>query len=667
MTRPAPDPAARAADLREQIRLHDRRYYVENAPIISDADYDRLMKELEALEAAHPELATPDSPTQRVGGQPLKEFPAVRHELPMLSIANTYSVEELREFAARVARLLPGESVEYMVEPKVDGLAVSLLYENGLLTRGATRGDGETGEDVTHNIRTIRAIPLRLEANPPPARLEARGEVYMPFEAFRACNAAREEAGEGQFANPRNAAAGSLKLLDPRITARRGLRFFAYAVGVCEGLAFATQFDTLAAFERMGLPVNPNRMLCRSMDEVIALTREWDTLRRRQDYPWDGMVVKVNALDQQRRLGATAKAPRGMTAFKFPPDEAVTRLLRVDVQVGKTGVLTPVARFEPVLLAGSTVSNATLHNFEEIARKDIRVGDEVVIEKAGEIIPQVVSVKVRHGSEPIRPPSACPSCGSPAERDAGGVYWRCGYPLCPAQARQRVLYFGARAAMDIEGLGPALVDQLVDRGLVRDPADLFTLTVDQLEALERMGRKSAENLCAAIAAAKSRDLNRLITALGIRQVGVRAAEVLARRFGDMDALAAATVEELLQVEDIGEITARGIRAFFDRPESRRVIEKLRAAGVNMKCLVPRSASGGPLEGQTVVVTGALRRYTRQQIEERIVALGGKPASSVSRKTSLVVAGADAGSKLAKARELGVRVVDEEEFERLIGG
>ena len=667
MTKPASDPAARAAQLREEIRLHDRKYYVENAPVISDHDYDLLMKELERIEAEHPGLATPDSPTKRVSGEPLKEFATVRHEMPMRSIANTYSTEELREFDARVAKLLPGESVEYVAEPKIDGLAISLLYEKGVLVRAATRGDGEVGEDVTQNIRTIRAIPLRLKADPAPARLEVRGEVYMSFDAFRACNAEREEAGEPQFANPRNAAAGSLKLLDSRITARRGLRFFAYSVGVHEGLEFTTQYDTLAAFDRMGLPVNPNRTLCRTIDEVVALTQKWDALRRTQEYPWDGMVIKVNSLDQQRRLGSTAKAPRGLTAFKFQPDEAVTRLLRVDVQVGKTGVLTPVARLAPVKLAGTTVSNATLHNFEEIARKDIRVDDEVVVEKAGEIIPQVVSVKVRHGSEAIRPPSTCPACGGPAEKDAAGVYWRCVYPLCPAQVKQRILYFGARPAMDIEGMGPAIVDQLVDKDLVKDVADLYALTPAQVANLERMGEKSAENLCAAIQASKARDLNRLITALGIRQVGTRAAEILARYFGTMDSLAAATVDDLMKAEEVGEITAQCIRGFFARPETLKVLDKLRAAGVNMKSLAARPAAGGALQGKTVVVTGTLTKYSRQEIEEKITSLGGKPASSVSRKTSFVVAGEAAGSKLAKAKELGVQILTEDEFDRLVGG
>lgn len=486
----------------------------------------------------------------------------------------------------------------------------------------------------------------------------------MSFDSFRRCNAEREEAGEPQFANPRNAAAGSLKLLDPRITARRGLLFFAYAVGVQEGIAFDTQWGLLESLARFGFPVNPHRKLCAGIDEVIALTGEWDALRHTQAYQWDGMVVKVNSLDQQRRLGATAKAPRGLTAFKFAPDQEVTKLLVVDWQVGKTGVLTPVARLAPVKLAGTTVSNATLHNIKEIEKKGIRVGDEVVIEKAGEIIPQVVSVKAQHGKGPIQPPSKCPACGGPVEQDAGGVYVRCKYPLCPAQVKQRILYFAGRHAMDIEGLGPALADQLVDGGLVKGIADLYSLTVEQLAALGRMGEKSAQNVHDAIQQSKSRDLNRLITALGIRQVGTRAAEVLARRFGSMDALSQAGLNDLTQVEDVGEITAGLIVEFFARQETKEVLARLAQAGVNMKSLAPRPAAGGPLEGKSVVVTGLLKNYTRQQIEEKIAALGGKPSGSVSRKTAFVVAGEEAGSKLDKARELGVKVISEEEFEAM---
>ena len=660
------DALQRVRALRDLIRYHDRKYYVENAPEISDHEYDLLMKEIEELEAKHPDLITPDSPTQRIGGEPLKKFATVRHDLPMMSISNTYSANELREFDARVRKLLPCERIEYVAEPKIDGVAVSLLYERGVLTRGATRGDGVTGEDVTANARAIKAIPLRLTAGRPPAALEVRGEVYMPFNAFRNCNREREESGEPQFANPRNATAGSLKLLDSRITARRGLLFFAYAVGACEGISFDTQFGLLESLAAMGLPVNPKRELCRSIDEVIVLTEEWNARREGLPYQWDGMVVKVDSLDQQRRLGATSKAPRGMVAFKFPPAEAVTRLLCVDVQVGKTGVLTPVARLRPVKLAGTTVQNATLHNFDEVARKDVRVGDEVLIEKAGEIIPQVVSVKKRRGKEPILPPKECPVCGSAAAKDPGGVYYRCTYPLCMAQVKQRVIYFASRGAMDIEGMGPALVEQIVDKGLVKDVADICALKSEQLAALERMGRKSAENLLRAIEDSKNRDLSRLITALGVRHVGTRGAELLARHFGNMDDLMVADEATLASIPEFGEITGRSIVEFFTRPETRKVIEKLKKAGVNMKSLRAAAQKSGPLDGMTLVVTGTLKNYARQEIEGKIRSLGGRAASSVSKKTNYVVAGESPGSKLDKARALGVPVLSEEEFERFTG-
>lgn len=663
-----PDPARRAAELRERIRHHDRRYYVEAAPEISDREYDLLLKELEELEAAHPELVTPDSPTQRVGGEPLQEFKPVRHSVPMRSIAKAFSVNDLIAFDKRVRQDLAKAGikgkVEFVAEPKVDGVAVSLRYEQGRLVLAATRGDGAVGDDITRNVRTIRCIPLELETKAPPAVLEVRGEVYMSFKAFQRSNVEREEAGEPPFANPRNATAGSLKLLDSRIAARRGLQFFAYAVGELDGLAFKTQWEALTAFRNFGLPVNPHRQLCDSIEGVIALTKEWDALRLKLTYQWDGMVIKVNDLAQQERLGTTAKAPVGMIAFKFEPEEAVTTLERVDVQVGKTGVLTPVARLTPVKLAGTTVSNATLHNFDEIARKNVRLGDEVVIEKAGEIIPQVVSVKVAHGGAEIRPPEKCPECASPVEKDPEGVYYRCTYALCPAQLKQRVRYFAHRSAMDIEGLGPALIDQLVDLGLVKDVADLYALGCEKIQELERMGEKSAQNVCRAIEESKGRDLNRLLTALGVRHVGAALAETLARHFGTMDALMQAGEEEFLRVPDVGEITARHIAEFFRRPETQAVLAKLKQAGVNMKSLraAPR---GGPLAGKTVVVTGTLQHYSREQIEEKVRALGGKAAGSVSRKTDFLVAGDAAGSKLDKARQLGVKVVSEDEFDRMV--
>ena len=674
--KPAPDTAKQIDDLRETIRRHNRKYYVESVPDISDHEYDMLLKELEALEAAHPDLVTPDSPTQRVGGEPLKEFATVEHAVPMMSISNTYSEDELREFEERLKRLLPGEKTEYVAEPKIDGVAISLRYDAGRLARGATRGDGRRGEDVTANVRTIRAIPLKLAMSDPPHTIEVRGEVYMSFESFQRCNLDREEAGEPQFANPRNATAGSLKLLDPRVTAKRGLLFFAYATGALEGIAFETQADLLDTLGRAGLPVNPRRHLCKSIEEVIALVDEWSALRGSLGYQWDGMVVKVNSLDQQRRLGATSKAPRGLVAFKFQPEEAVTTLKQVDWQVGKTGVLTPVARLEPVHLAGTTVSNATLHNFGEVQRKAIRVGDEVTIEKAGDIIPQVVSVHASHGGAAISVPEKCPVCDSPVGKDPDrkegskvkpGVYYRCQYALCPAQVKQRIIYFASRGAMDIEGLGPALVEQLVDKGLVKDVADLYTLGEGPVAELERMGEKSAENLVSALGASKARGMARVVAALGIRQVGTHAAQILAEHFRDIDAVMATDVETLAGIHEIGDITAQNIIDFFATPETRAVIEKLKANGVELESTAPPRPEGGPLDGKTVVVTGTLKNYSRQGIQDRIRELGGRPSGSVSKKTDYVLAGDSPGSKLAKAEKFGVPVISEEEFEKLAAG
>ena len=651
-------------DLRERIRYHDHKYYVESSPEISDHDYDLLMKKLEALEAQHPDLVTNDSPTQRVGAEPLEEFATVEHAVPMMSISNTYSKQELDEFDARVHKLLPGEDVAYVAEPKIDGVAISLRYEGGLLVQAATRGDGRRGENVTANARTIRAIPLHLATKNPPAVLEVRGEVYMPFPAFQRCNREREEAGEPQFANPRNATAGSLKLLDSRITARRGLLFFAYATGQVEGVTFKTQSELLDTLAAMGLPVNPQRKRCASVKEVIKLIAAWSELRGSLDYQWDGMVVKVDSLDQQRRLGATSKAPRGMVAYKFAPEQAVTELLAVDWQVGKTGVLTPVARLKPVLLAGTTVQNATLHNYDEIVRKNIRIGDEVLIEKAGDIIPQVTSVNRQHGKEAIQPPAACPACSHSVEKDPEGVYYRCTYPFCSAQVKRRILYFASRPAMDIEGLGPALVEQLVDKELVKDIADLYTLKSEELAALERMGKKSADNLCRAIEESKKQDLSRVITALGMRQVGVHAAGLLAAYFRTMDKLMEVGTEKLATIHEIGPITAANIVAFFAESETKNILDKLKAAGVNMESSAAASQEAGPLQGKTIVVTGTLKNYTRSEIEEKIRSLGGRAASSVSKKTDFLIAGESAGSKLAKAQKLGIPILNEEEFNKL---
>jgi len=661
------DPAEVIRGLREEIRRHNHLYYVEARPEISDREYDRLYQRLVDLERAHPELVTPDSPTQRVGAEPVSEFAQVPHRVPMLSMDNTYSAEEVREFDARLRRLLPGEEIEYVVEIKIDGVALSLRYEDGLLVQGLTRGNGRVGEDITANVRTIAQVPLRLRWTPAPV-FEVRGEVYMSRLAFARVNEQREADGEPPFANPRNATAGSLKLLDPRITARRPLRLFCYATGEVQGVTFATHTEMLGALVRAGLPVNTHWTLCRTLDEVLDACRRFEDLRDDLDYQIDGAVIKVNDLAQRERAGATSKAPRWMIAYKFEPDRAETILRSVEAQVGKSGVLTPVAHLDPVELSGTVVRHATLHNYDEIARKDIRVGDRVLIEKAGEIIPQVVEVlheKRPKGAAAIAPPSACPACGGEVRKDEGGVFWRCTYPLCPAQAKQQIRHFASRIGMDIEGLGPALIDQLVDRGLVKDVADLYYLDRKTLTGLERMGERSADNLVRAIAESKGRGVRALIAALGIRHVGARAAEILAEHYGNMDALAAADEKDLAEIHEIGEVMARSIVDFFANPRTREVIAKLKKAGVRMAAKA-RPLAAQALAGMRVVVTGTLEHYTRQQAEEAIQRHGGRPASSVSAKTDLVVVGDSPGSKYEKARALGVPTVDEAEFRRLIG-
>jgi len=661
------DPAQVIERLREEIRRHNHLYYVEAHPEISDREYDRLYQRLVDLERAHPELVTPDSPTQRVGAEPVSEFVQVPHRVPMLSMDNTYSAEEVREFDARLRRLLPGEEVEYVVEIKIDGVAVSLRYEDGLLVQGLTRGNGRVGEDITANVRTIGQVPLRLRWTPGPV-FEVRGEVYMSRRGFVRVNEQREAEGEPLFANPRNATAGSLKLLDPRITARRPLRLFCYDVGEVVGASFATHAEVLAALARTGLPVNEHWTLCRTLDEVLAACTRLESLRDDLDYQVDGAVIKVNDLAQRERLGATSKAPRWMIAYKFEPERAETTLRSVEAQVGKSGVLTPVAHLDPVELSCTTVRNATLHNYDEIARKNIRVGDRVLIEKAGEIIPQVVEVlrdKRPPDAKKISPPTACPACGGEVKKDEGGVFWRCTYPLCPAQTKQQIRHFAGRGGMDIEGLGPAVIDQLVDRGLVKDVADLYHLDRETLVSLERMAAKSADNLVRAVAESRNRGLRALIAALGIRHVGARAAEILAEHYGSLDALAAADEKDLAQIHEIGEVMARSIVDFFANPRTKRVIARLKKAGVRMsEHARPRTERA--LEGMRVVVTGTLEHYTRKEIEEVILRHGGRPASSVSAKTDLVVVGDSPGSKYERARALGVRIVDEAQFRRLTG-
>lgn len=673
MTKPK-SPAEEIEELRELIRYHDYKYYVEANPEISDYEYDQLMRRLIELERQHPELVTPDSPTQRVGGEPTEGFPQVRHEVPMLSIDNTYSFEELREFDRRITRWLDGEPHRYVAEPKIDGVGVSLRYERGVLLRGATRGDGRVGDDITANLKTVRGVPLRLhrppDGEPWPEVLEARGEVFMPISEFERVNREREEAGEPPFANPRNATAGSLKLLDPKIVRRRRLTIYFYALGVVEGWAPRSHWEVLQGLRRLGLRTNPHIRLCRDIEEVVEFCREFEERRRDLGYNVDGVVVKIDDLAQRERLGRTAKAPRWCVAYKYAPELAVTKLRNIIVQVGRTGTLTPVAELEPVLLSGTTVKRATLHNADEIARKDIRIGDTVKIEKAGEIIPQVVEVvkEARTGNEkPFQMPETCPVCGGPVVRLPDEVYYRCTNVECPAQLKERLRYFAHRNAMDIDGLGPAIIDQLVDRGLVRDFGDLYRLTLEDLVDLERMAEKSAQNLLQAIEASKHRPLARLIAALAIPHVGATAADLLARRFGSLDRLASASEEELQAIEGVGPVMARSIVAFFRNPQNRKVIEKLRQAGVRME-EEPREAvpAGADLSGLTFVITGTLRDFTRQEAEEAIRARGGRASSSVSRKTDYVVVGENPGSKLDKARSLGVKTIDEAEFKKLLG-
>ncbi len=652
----------RLAKLRDEIRRHDRLYYVEARPVLSDYEYDRLYRELQQLEAEFPDLVTPDSPTQRVGGEPLKEFPSVRHTVPMLSLEKADTLEALRKFDADVRKQLPGEAVEYVLEPKIDGVSISVRYDRGQLVRGATRGDGTTGDDITANLKTIRAIPLRL---PQPVTLEVRGEAYMPLKEFEQFNATQEK----PFPNPRNATAGSLKLLDPRKVAQRPLSAVFYAV---VGGEFPSHAEALTALKKLGLPTVPH-WICRDMDEVLSRYEndvERDDLRARVPYELDGIVVKVNSLAQQARIPAKARAPGYAIVFK--PEHwikpAETKLHAITVQVGRTGVLTPVAELEPVFVQGSTVSRATLHNEEEIKRKDIRIGDTVIIRKAGMVIPEVVEVvkTKRTGHEQVfHMPRECPACGGPVQRDPEFVAWRCENISCPAQLKRTLQHFAMRHAMDIEGLGEALVNQLVDTGLVKDVADLYSLTAEQLAGLERMAEKSAANVVAAIAASKDRDLWRLLHGLGILHVGEEAARKLAAHFGSLDALAAASVEELQQCDDVGPVMAQSVHDFFRNERNLAVIRKLKQAGLNPKCASALAGATGPFTGKTVVITGTLATMTRDEAQEKLRAAGARVSGSVSKKTDYLIVGADAGSKLEKARQLGVRTLTEDEFRTLL--
>jgi DNA ligase (NAD+) len=662
-------PAEEIEQLREQIRYHDRKYYVEAAPEISDLEYDRLMDRLRKLESDHPELITPDSPTQRIGDQPVGTLPQVQHRTPMLSIDNTYSLDELRKYGQRVAKLLPGETIEWVVELKIDGVAVSLIYEDGVLVQAATRGNGRVGDDITHNIRTLPDVPLRLSGNGHPAFLDVRGEVYLTNTDLSKLNEEQKRRGEPLFANPRNAAAGSIRLLDPRLAARRHLRFFGHSVGHAEGLKAKTHMEFLQEIRRYGIPPTPHVQVFESFDAAVAHCEDLITRLHELDFEIDGLVLKVNDFAQRQRLGATSKSPRWMIAYKFEKYEATTKVLGIRVQVGKTGVITPVADLEPVELAGTIVRRASLHNADEIERKDVRVGDYVVVEKAGKVIPHVVRTEVHRREHSLRKfhfPTHCPECGTEVVKDEGGVYIRCPNPECPAQLRERIRYFAGRNAMDIEGLGDKLVDQLVSDGLVKSFGDLYRLTLDQLIGLERMGRKSSENLLANIEASKNRGLARLLNALSIRHVGTRVAAVLAEHFPSMHALRKASLEELGNVNEIGPVIAQSVYDFLHSDYGRATLDDLQAVGVRMTTPKELRAPGdGALAGKTLVVTGAMQRRTREQMEELITRHGGRAASSVSKNTDFVVAGEKAGSKLAKAQQLGVKIITEDEFDALL--
>ena len=687
----------RARELRDAIRHHEERYYIHNDPEISDEEFDRLLHELERLEAEHPDLVTADSPTQRVGGRAIDGFQTVGHVAPMLSLDNAYNEEELRAFDQRVRRGVGrGEAVDaqapvaYVAELKIDGLSIALTYENGRLLRGATRGDGSRGEDVTANVRTIRAVPLALRGGPA-GRIDVRGEVYLPRASFERINREMEEAGEPLFANARNTAAGTMRNLDPSLVSRRSMGAFVYQLvaghgvvhadpGRPEGLHYDSHGQTLTALTSWGLPVEPHWRRCAGIDEVVAFCAEWADRRQTLEFDTDGVVVKVDDLALREALGATAKFPRWATAFKFPAQQATTTLQAIEVNVGRTGAVTPYAVLEPVKLAGSTISMATLHNAEDVARKDVRPGDRVLIEKGGDVIPKVVKAILPHPDgvprgEPWQMPTHCPECASLLQRDEEAVVWRCENPSCPARIRRSMEHFASRTAMNIEGLGASLVDQLIEQQLVHDYADLYHLTAEQLEvlvvapkdpkserAVARKLGKVGRNVVAQLERSKLNDLSRLIYALGIRHVGEKAAATLARHFRSLERLMTEPVEALQSVSEIGPVVAASVRAFAEEPRNQELVRKLKAAGVNMNSQAPEpSDQPGPLSGKTYVLTGTLSAMSREQATAALERLGAKVSGSVSRKTTCVVFGAEAGSKLQKAETLGVERMDEAQF------
>ena len=659
----------RIAELSQDIREHDHNYYVLAAPSITDLDYDRKLRALTDLEREFPELAAIDSPTKRLGDKPLDGLVQVAHRVPMLSIENTYSEQELRDFFARTEKLLRGESIEWVVELKVDGVAVSILYENGLLAQAVTRGNGEVGDEITHNVRTLRGLPQRLLGSNVPKALELRGEIYMTNADLVSLNQTRVQAGESEYKNTRNLTAGSIKLLDSKLCAQRKLRFFCHGIGFCDGLQAASHMHFLERVKELGIPTTPNVECFQNKEDAIThcnrLVEELHSL----DFEVDGLVVKVNSLDQRETLGTTTKSPRWVIAYKIEKYEAVTQLLEIKTQIGKTGTVTPVAELLPVELAGTTVSRASLHNIEEIERKDVRVGDWVVVEKAGKIIPHIVRVE-KHRRETELPafafPTICPECDSVLVKDPQGVYIRCVSKQCPAQWRQRLRYFATRDCMDIEGLGDKLVNQLVDSNCVTSVGDLYALTLDKLMQLERMGKKSAENLLHGIEASKSRGMTRVLNAISIRHVGQRVAQIIARRFGSMDALMAADLETIGNTNEIGPIIAQSVFDYFHSDDGTELIQQLRTAGVFLDASAEDAVdSSGVFARKTVVVTGSLSKYSRDEIERLIEQRGGRAASSVSKKTDFLIAGEAAGSKLEKAKSLGVPVLTEAEFDLLI--
>ncbi len=660
---------AEAERLREELNYHVYRYYTLDDPVVSDAEYDEKYRRLSDLEADYPGLVTPDSPTQRVGPPPAAGFAPVSHRGRMLSLDNAFNQDELRAFADRVARGLGGRAstVAYVCELKMDGVAVALTYEEGLLTQGATRGDGETGEDITPNLRTVPAVPLRLLSASPPQLIEVIGEVYMPEASFQNLNKERLEKGEPVFANPRNAAAGSLRQLNPAVTASRSLSMVTFGVAYSTGDIPATHWDELDYLRELGFRLGEHNVRCATIDEAADFCAGWQEKRRELDYEIDGVVVKVDSRTQQAALGATSKSPRWAIAYKFPPEEKTTTVDDILVSVGRTGVLTPVAVMEPVFVGGSTVTHATLHNEDEVRRKDVRVGDTVIVRKAGDVIPEIVKVITdkRSGKErAFKMPGRCPVCNSKVEREEGEAATRCVNIACPAQTFGRIAHFAGRGVMDIDGLGEVTISMLLDRGFIGDVGDIFYVTPEQLYELPGFKEKSVDNLMKAIDAARDRPLWRLLYGLGIRHVGAHMAQVLAKRFPSIDAVSAASEDDLLTVEGVGPNIAESVVFFFDQQENMRVIEKLRRAGVRMADEARTRRKGGPLEGKTFVLTGALVGFTREQASDIIEELGGRVTSSVSKKTDYVLAGAEPGSKLDKAQALGVTVIDEAEFKRL---